>query len=125
MIDDGLHTIKNFSNIVVHNNRNFRVMITTSAFPVLLNLVQPLLLSMECKRPFFCSTRGDTQNKKQDFFGEFFPNVILPKVPVFTWKKMALRVPEQKKRDHFLMPTSPQNGVEHVCFMRFALLGGI
>ena len=35
---------------------------------------------------------------------------------------MALRVPKQKKEDHFSMPTSPQNGVEHVCFMRLALL---
>ena len=31
----------------------------------------------------------------------------------------------QKNKDHFSMPTSPPNGVEHVCFMRFALLGGI
>ena len=37
---------------------------------------------------------------------------------------MALRVPKQKKQDHFLMPTSPQNGVEQVCFVRLALLGG-
>ena len=38
---------------------------------------------------------------------------------------MALQVPEQKNVHHFLMPTSPQNGVEQVCFMRLALLGGI
>ena len=37
---------------------------------------------------------------------------------------MALLVPRQKNQDHFLMPTFPQNGVEHVCFMRLALLGG-
>ena len=47
------------------------------------------------------------------------------KVPVFSREKMALWVPEQKNGDHFLMPTSPQNGVGHVCFMRLALLGGI
>ena len=40
---------------------------------------------------------------------------------------MALRAPKQndaKNQDHFLIPTSPQNGVEHVCFVRLALLGG-
>ena len=37
---------------------------------------------------------------------------------------MALWAPKQKKRDHFLSPTTPQNGVGHVCFMRLALLGG-
>ena len=31
---------------------------------------------------------------------------------------------ETKKGDLFLMPTSPQNGGLHVCFMRLALLGG-
>ena len=31
---------------------------------------------------------------------------------------------ETKKRDHFFLPTTPQNGVRHVCFMRLALLGG-
>jgi len=30
----------------------------------------------------------------------------------------------QKNEDHFLTPTNPQNGVEHICFMRLALLGG-
>ena len=37
---------------------------------------------------------------------------------------MALRARKLKNRDHFLTPTSPQNGVEHVCFMHLALLGG-
>ena len=49
---------------------------------------------------------------------------FLPKVPVLTRKKIALRGPKQKNRDHFSMPKSPQNGVEHVCFMRLAFLGG-
>ena len=46
------------------------------------------------------------------------------KVPVFKCQKMALRVPKQKNGDHFFMPTSPENGVEHDCFVRLALLGG-
>ena len=50
---------------------------------------------------------------------------LLAKVPVFKRQKIALRVSKQKNEDHFSMPTSPQNGVEHVCFMRLALLGGI
>ena len=33
----------------------------------------------------------------------------LPNVPVFKWRKMALRVPKLKNGDHFSMPTSPQN----------------
>ena len=49
---------------------------------------------------------------------------LLAKVPVFRCQKMALRVPRQKNRDHFLMPTSPQNDVQHVCFMHLSLLGG-
>ena len=49
---------------------------------------------------------------------------FLPKVPVFKRQKMALRVPGHKNGDHFLMPTTPQNGKEPVCFMRLALLGG-
>ena len=53
-----------------------------------------------------------------------FWHVKTPKVPVFTCQKMALRVPIQKNGDHFLSPTTPQNGVRHVCFMRLALLGG-
>ena len=44
--------------------------------------------------------------------------------PVFKCQKMALRVPNKKNGDHFLSPTTPQNGVRHVCFMRLALLGG-
>ena len=48
----------------------------------------------------------------------------LAKVPVFRCQKMALPSPKQKNRDHFLTPTSPQNDVEHVCFMHLALLGG-
>ena len=48
----------------------------------------------------------------------------MAKVPVFRCQKMALRAPKQKNGDHFLTPTTPQNGVEHVCFMRLALLGG-
>ena len=58
------------------------------------------------------------------FFGTG-KRAILAKVPVLKCQKMALRTPKQKKRDHFSMPTSPQNGVEHICFMRLALLGGI
>ena len=46
------------------------------------------------------------------------------KVPIFTCQKMALRAPKLKNRDHFLTPTSPQNGVEHVCFVHLALSGG-
>ena len=57
------------------------------------------------------------------FFGTW-KRAILAKVPVFKCQKMALRAPKQKKRDHFSMPTSPQNGVEHVYFVRLALLGG-
>ena len=49
---------------------------------------------------------------------------LLAKVPVFRCQKMALRVPRQKNRDHFLMPTSPQNDVQHVCFMHLSLLSG-
>ena len=49
---------------------------------------------------------------------------LLVKVTVFRCQKMAFGVPRQKNRDHFLMSTSPQNGGEHVCFMRLALLGG-
>ena len=37
-------------------------------------------------------------------------NWLLPKVPVFNCQKMALRVPEQKNGDYFLIVTSPQNG---------------
>ena len=48
----------------------------------------------------------------------------MPKVPVFRCQKMALPSPKQKNGYHFLTPTTPQNGVEHVCFMRLALLGG-
>ena len=36
----------------------------------------------------------------------------------------AVGLIEIKNGDHFLTPTTPQNGVEHVCFMRLALLGG-
>ena len=57
------------------------------------------------------------------FFGTW-KRALLAKVPVFKRQKIALRVPKQKNKDHFSMPTSPQNGVEHVCFMRLALLGG-
>ena len=49
---------------------------------------------------------------------------MVTKVPVFKCKKMALRAPKQKNRDHFLSPTTPQNGKQHVCFMRIAFLGG-
>ena len=49
---------------------------------------------------------------------------LTAKVPVFTCKKMALRMPYQKNGDHFIMPTSPQNGDLHVCFINLALLGG-
>ena len=44
-------------------------------------------------------------------------------VPFFGTSKRAL-LPKQKNGDPFFMPTSPQDGVEHVCFMRLALLGG-
>ena len=57
------------------------------------------------------------------FFGTG-KRAILAKVPVLKCQKIALRAPKQKKEDHFLTPTSPQNGVEHVCFMHLALLGG-
>ena len=33
-------------------------------------------------------------------------------------------MPGHKNEDHFLMPTTPQNGAEHVCFVRVSLLGG-
>ena len=36
----------------------------------------------------------------------------------------AVGLIEIKNGDHFLTPTTPQNGAEHVCFMRLALLGG-
>ena len=49
---------------------------------------------------------------------------LLPKMAVLTRQKIALRGPKQKNGDHFSMPTSPQNGREHVCFMHLALLGG-
>ena len=66
------------------------------------------------------------QNFKQSLFqtGLFLEFSVRPKVPVFRCQKMAFGVPRQKNRDHFLMSTSPQNGGEHVCFMRLALLGG-
>ena len=48
----------------------------------------------------------------------------LAKGPVFKCQKMALRVPGHKNEDHFLMPTTPQNGKEPACFVRLALLGG-
>ena len=51
------------------------------------------------------------------FFGTG-KRVILAKVPVLKCQKMVLRAPKQKKRDHFSTPTSPQNGAEHVCFVR-------
>ena len=57
------------------------------------------------------------------FFGTW-KGALLPKVPVFKCQKMALRAPESKNGDHFLTPTSPQNGVEHVSFMRLALWVG-
>ena len=43
---------------------------------------------------------------------------------IFLCQKMALRAPKQKNEDHFSTPTSPQNGVEHICFVRLAPLGG-
>ena len=42
----------------------------------------------------------------------------------FQVPKMALRVPQQKNGDHFLMPASPQNGDLHICFVHLSLLGG-
>ena len=57
------------------------------------------------------------------FFGTG-KRAILAKVPVLKCQKMALRAPKQKNGDHFLTPTTPQNGVEHVSFMRLALMGG-
>ena len=48
---------------------------------------------------------------------------LLAKVPVFKCQKMGLLLPKQKDGDHFLMPTSPQNGELPVCFMRLPLLG--
>ena len=54
------------------------------------------------------------------FFGTW-KRALLPKVPGFKWQKMALPAPRQKNGDHFLTPTSPQNGAEHNCFMRLAL----
>ena len=57
------------------------------------------------------------------FFGAL-KRTFLANVPVFKWQKMALWVPKQKNGDHFSMPTSPQNGREHVCFKHLALLGG-
>ena len=36
----------------------------------------------------------------------------------------ALRWPKQKNGDYFLSPTTPQNGVQHVCFLCLSLLGG-
>ena len=50
--------------------------------------------------------------------------LCLPKVPVFRCQKMALWVPIQKNRDHFLMPISPQNGEGLLRFRRLALFGG-
>ena len=38
---------------------------------------------------------------------------------------MVLWAPKLKNRDHFSTPTSPQNGVEHVCFMRLARFGAV
>ena len=60
---------------------------------------------------------------KVPFFGTG-KRAILAKVPVLKCQKMALWAPKQKKRDHFLLPTTPQNGKQHVCFMRIAFLGG-
>ena len=35
-------------------------------------------------------------------------------------REIYCRVPEQKKGDNFVMPTSPKNGGLHVCFMRLS-----
>ena len=43
---------------------------------------------------------------KFSFWPFFWP--LLPKVPIFTCPKMALRVPEQKFGDHFYKPNIPQ-----------------
>ena len=86
-------------------------------------------IKQTCSPPFW----GDVDIKKwsrffclgtqMPFFGTW-KRLLLPKVPIFKWQKMALPAPRQKNRDHFLTPTSPKNNVEHVCFRRLALLGG-
>ena len=42
-------------------------------------------------------------------------------VLVFKYQKMGTRTPNQKKGNHFLMPTSPQNGGLHVALCIFGL----
>ena len=76
------------------------------------------MLALKSGLRFFVSS------SEVSFFGTR-KQALLPKMPVFKCQKMALRVLKQKNGDHFLMPTPPQNGVEHVCFMHLALLGGV
>ena len=72
---------------------------------------------------FFTGNKFSSFLDEVPFFGTW-KRALLVKVPIFKCQKMALRLPKQKNRDHFLMPTSPQNGRFHVCFMRLSLLGG-
>ena len=75
------------------------------------------VLALKCGLGFFVSA------PEVPFFGTS-KRAILAKVPVLKCQKMALWAPKQKNRDHFLSPTTPQNGKQHVCFMRIAFLGG-
>ena len=74
------------------------------------------MLALKSGLRFFVSS------SEVSFFGTR-KQALLPKVPVFNCQKMALRMPKQKNGDHFLMPTSPQNGGLHVGFMRLPLSG--
>ena len=70
-------------------------------------------------------TGTEIRSEKSSFTDNLVKSwALLAKVSVFMCQKMALRRPKQKNGDHFLSPTTPQNGVQHVCFMRLALLGG-
>ena len=57
------------------------------------------------------------------FFGTQ-KRALLPKVPNFGYQKTLLWVPESKNGDHFLTPTSPQNGGIDVCSVRLSFLRG-
>ena len=50
---------------------------------------------------------------------------MLPKVPNFRYQKVGLAVHETKNRNHFFMPTLPQNGGLDICVAHLPFLGWV